>query len=265
MKLSALQPFWKAMILCCWNVKSLKLPDVTLTHNCDTNNHNRRAKGQPRVWATKIFSDSDSAPQVENPSDSDSSKAAQSRLIFQRYKDPSAFSKPSVVWISFFTTDKIRTGSVAYSALAYLIAVFICTWACNYLIWTAAPPKATKRPQPSWSFAARQVASRKDEELHKLLNTPCICNENALASRTFLGLSHHLTMYPVNNPCQTAVQHRRNLLFAVCILEAPWNCLELTLPACSTICNELARCAVAASTLLWRSSWTVQVSLPAWV
>ena len=61
MKLSALQPFWIATILFCWNVKPLKLPRVTLKHVCGTNSHNRRAKGQPRVGVVKIFSNSDSS------------------------------------------------------------------------------------------------------------------------------------------------------------------------------------------------------------
>jgi len=36
----------------------LKLPSVTLANICDTNSHNRRAKGQPGVGIVKIFCDS---------------------------------------------------------------------------------------------------------------------------------------------------------------------------------------------------------------
>jgi len=61
MKVSALQPFWIATILFCWNVKPLKLPSVTLKHVCGTNSHNRRAKGQPGVGVVKIFSNSDTS------------------------------------------------------------------------------------------------------------------------------------------------------------------------------------------------------------
>jgi len=60
MQVSELPPVWIAMIISCWNVKLLKLPSVTLTHVCGTNNHNWWAKGLPGVGAVKIFCDSDS-------------------------------------------------------------------------------------------------------------------------------------------------------------------------------------------------------------
>jgi len=61
MQVSALQPFWIAMIISCWNVKLLKLPSVTISHVCGANSHNRRAKGLPGVGVVKIFCDSDSS------------------------------------------------------------------------------------------------------------------------------------------------------------------------------------------------------------
>ena len=54
MQLGALQPFVIAMILFC-NIKTLKLPGVTLAHICGANSHNRRAKDQPGVGIFKIF------------------------------------------------------------------------------------------------------------------------------------------------------------------------------------------------------------------
>ena len=60
MQVSALQPFWIAMIIFCWNAKLLKLPlSATHSHVCGTNSHNRRAKGQPGVGVVKLFCDSD--------------------------------------------------------------------------------------------------------------------------------------------------------------------------------------------------------------
>jgi len=59
MQVSALPPVWIAMIIACWSVKLLKLPSVTLTHVCGTNNHDWWAKGLPGVWVVKILCDSD--------------------------------------------------------------------------------------------------------------------------------------------------------------------------------------------------------------
>jgi len=59
MQVSALQPFWIAMIISCWNVELLKLPSVTLTHVCGTDSHNWWGKVLPGVGVVKIFCDSD--------------------------------------------------------------------------------------------------------------------------------------------------------------------------------------------------------------
>jgi len=60
-EVSVLQPFWIFIIICCWNVKLLKLPSVTLTNVCGTNSHNWWAKGLPEDGAVKNFCDSDSS------------------------------------------------------------------------------------------------------------------------------------------------------------------------------------------------------------
>ena len=54
MQVSALPPVWITMIICCWSVKLLKLPSVTLTHVCGTNSHNWWPKGLPGVGVAKF-------------------------------------------------------------------------------------------------------------------------------------------------------------------------------------------------------------------
>jgi len=118
MQVSALPPVWIAMIISCWSVKLLKLPSVTFVAQTVT-------IGEQKVCpeSESLKFSTTSTPQVENPSDSDST-ALLLRLVHLR---PHSF-ETTLTW-DLFIWDHIHLRSHSfYTTLKWSCFDLLCIW-----------------------------------------------------------------------------------------------------------------------------------------